>query len=124
MDIFRATKYEFIDSTVSFVLGAVAIGITGSIYTLLHDENKVKRIFKRLMIVYVVSLMIFTAAFYSCLPTYTYKEAGAKIENETGEKKIETKEIKRSIGHYIIYTKDGIYLLNPNTGEFVKRADE
>lgn len=33
-------------------------------------------------------------------------------------KKIETKEIKRSIGHYIIYTESGIYLFNGFTGDF------
>ncbi|SES12998.1 hypothetical protein [Psychrobacillus sp. OK032] len=66
-------------------------------------------------------LIILAVLFFGFLPTYTYKEAVAKVENATGEKMIQTKEIKRSIGHYMIYTIEGTYLFNVESGDFAKR---
>lgn len=42
---------------------------------------------------------------------FCYYSVGHLVENITGEKMIPTTEIKRSIGHYIIYTIEAMQLL-------------
>ncbi|MFJ8064603.1 hypothetical protein ACIQYS_08225 [Psychrobacillus sp. NPDC096426] len=108
----------FADDTGKCGIGAILLGISGVIFTYLSVRNTK---WKRVIATQIIGLIILTVLFLGFLPTYTYKEAVAKVENETGEKMIQTKEIKRAIDHYIIYTKEDTYLFNMESGNFVKR---
>lgn len=117
-----ASKYVFINNISSFGTAVIALAVIGGGSTFLYDENKIQTIFKRMIIIYILGLFVFTIGFHSSLPTYTYGAAVSKIEEETGEKMLETKEAKISIGQYIIYTNTGTYIFNAESGKYWKRT--
>lgn len=111
--LYIASKYVFIDNTGKFGIGVFLLGISGIIFTCFSVGN-IK--WKRVITTYIIGLILLIVLFFWSLPTYTYKEAVTKVESTTREKVISTTDIKKSIGHYIIYTKEGTYLFNIDSG--------
>ncbi|MEI4768082.1 hypothetical protein WAX74_00210 [Psychrobacillus sp. FJAT-51614] len=118
-----ARKYVFVDETVRSAVSTLTIGIIGIINTFFIDQKRLQKAFKRLLVIYTIGLITLTILFYMELPTYTYKEAVAKIESKTGEKMVKGKVAKQSIGHYIIETYGGTYIFNVDSGDFGKRRE-
>lgn len=116
--LFTASKYVFIDNTEKCGIGAFFLGISGIIFTY-FSVGKIR--WKLVIATYIIGLILLIVLFFCFLPTYTYKEAVTKVENLTVEKMIPTTLPKKSIRHYIIYTKEGTYLFNAESGEFGKR---
>lgn len=61
--------------------------------------------FKILCVCYPIILIISGILIFSSIPNYSYKEAVLIIEKNTGEKSIESKEVKSTNGLYYIYNE-------------------
>lgn len=73
------------------------------------------------MITYALGLIIVLGIVFVYFPSYTYEEAEAVIINATGEKILKSEEPKITIGNYLIYTNNGVYVFNAGSGDFAKR---
>ncbi|ALC85476.1 hypothetical protein AM499_06360 [Bacillus sp. FJAT-22090] len=118
-----ARKYIFVDETARSAVSTLAIGIIGSMNTFYINQDRLQKAFKHLLAIYTIGLISLTILFNMELPIYTYKDAIAKIESETGEEVGKGKEVKKTIGHYIIETNGGTYLFNVESGDFAKRQE-
>lgn len=78
-------------------MSTLAIGIIGSMNTFYIDQDRLQKAFKHLLAIYTIGLIILTILFNMELPIYTYKDAIAKIESETGEEVSKGKEVKKRL---------------------------
>jgi len=117
--LFMAIKYAFINEVLNGWFSVFLVGIIGTVSTFLSRPKRLT--FQRMMITYALGLIIISGIVFVYLPSYTYEEAEAVIIDSTGENILKTDEPKTTIGYYVIYTNNGVYVFNAGNGDFAKR---
>ena len=85
------------------------IGIIMFYFILKMKDSKSK--LKKICIFYPVVLIVSGVMIFSSIPNYSYKEAIFIIEEHTGEKTIDSKELKSTEGLYLhLYAERGIFI--------------
>lgn len=109
-------KYAYVESVMERWLYVFVIGIIMFYFILKMKDSKSK--LKKICIFYPIVLIVSGIMIFSSIPNYSYKEAIFIIEEHTGEKTIESKELKSTEGLYYIYTQNEVYLFDPWNGQF------
>ncbi|MEC1177544.1 hypothetical protein P9B03_03525 [Metasolibacillus meyeri] len=116
---FIGRQYAFIPTSTSVWLPSLLLAIFLFILLLFKPVKSPKA----LMVIYPLCMLMIGAIVYYDLPEFTYVEAVQKIEQEIGETvRLEIgDELKGHHRAYFIYTEQGQYTLDMNTGEYAKR---
>lgn len=105
--LFLGNKYAYVESVMGRWLYVLIVGVIMFYFIKKVSNSK----FKILCVCYPIILIISGILIFSSIPNYSYKEAVLIIEKNTGEKSIESKEVKSTNGLYYIYNeKWGIYI--------------
>lgn len=105
--LFLGNKYAYVESVMGRWLYVLIVGVIMFYFIKKVSNSK----FKILCVCYPIILIISGILIFLSIPNYSYKEAVLIIEKNTGEKSIESKEVKSTNGLYYIYNeKWGIYI--------------
>ncbi|KYG91454.1 hypothetical protein A0U40_00440 [[Bacillus] sp. KCTC 13219] len=119
-------QYEFVASPTNSWLANLILALVLFCIVIFLKSSIISKLPNLLLILYSVAILLIAAIAFYKLPNYTYVEAREMIERTTGETTRYNKGDfpKGQEGMYYIYTDTSVYIVNAETGDYVKRLYE
>lgn len=118
--------YEFVVSSTNSWLANLILGVVLFCLIIFIKPSIVDKLPNLLLILYPVAILLIGIIVFYKLPDYTYGEARKMIEQISGETTRYNKGDfpKGQEGMYYIYTDTSVYIVDAETGDYVKRLYE
>lgn len=118
-------KYAFVSDDMDSWISNLILSLFIALFFIFITNDSINKLFKSTAIVYPIYLLWTCILVLISIPTYSYKEAVALVEEKTGVEGIEaineSHDSKGQQGHYFIYINNEVYIFNAESGDFAKR---
>ena len=119
-------QYAFVSDVMVSWISNLILSLFIAIFFIFITNDSINKRFKFTVIVYPIYLLCTGILVLISIPTYSYKEAVALVEEKTGDDAVvdsinESSDIKSQMGQYFIYMNNEVYLFNAESGDFAKR---
>ena len=122
---FVGRKYAFVSDVMDRWISNLILSLFIALFFIFVTKDSIKKLYKSTVIIYPFYLLGTCILVLTSIPTYSYKEAVALVEEKTGEEPVESinesSDIKSQIGQYFIYINNEVYIFNVDSGDFAKR---
>lgn len=118
-------QYAFVSDVMDSWISNLILSLFIALFFIFITNDSINKRFKFTVIVYPIYLLCTGILVLISIPTYSYKEAVALVEEKTGDDAVESinesSDIKSQMGQYFIYMNNEVYLFNAESGDFAKR---